>query len=80
MKFLKKIFKRRKSYCFPFRKIKLKLKPKNKLKNENALSIYGKDLTESAQKGLLDPVIGRENEINNLMRVLSEETKIILFL
>ncbi|MDC3069692.1 AAA family ATPase [Prochlorococcus sp. AH-736-D21] len=44
-------------------------------KDENALSIYGKDLTESAQKGLLDPVIGRENEINNLMRVLCRRNK-----
>ena len=25
---------------------------------------------ETAKKGLLDPVLGRENEINNLMRVL----------
>ena len=44
-------------------------------KDENALSIYGKDLTESAQKGLLDPVLGRENEINNLMRVLCRRNK-----
>ena len=42
---------------------------------ENALSLYGKDLTESAKKGLLDPVIGREDEINNLMRVLSRRSK-----
>ncbi len=44
-------------------------------KNENALSLYGKDLTQSARKGLLDPVIGRENEIHNLMRVLSRRNK-----
>ncbi len=44
-------------------------------KDEKALSIYGKDLTESAKKGLLDPVIGRENEINNLMRVLCRRSK-----
>ncbi|MBO8203777.1 ATP-dependent Clp protease ATP-binding subunit [Prochlorococcus marinus] len=44
-------------------------------KDENALSLYGKDLTESAKKGLLDPVIGRENEINNLMRVLCRRNK-----
>ncbi|MDC3041051.1 AAA family ATPase [Prochlorococcus sp. AH-736-B08] len=58
--------------------------PRNKLQNEtkkeiegdeNALSIYGKDLTESAEQGLLDPVIGRENEINNLMRVLCRRNK-----
>ncbi len=52
--------------------------PNNKLKietNENALTLYGKDLTELAKKGLLDPVIGREDEINNLMRVLSRRSK-----
>ena len=42
---------------------------------ENALSLYGKDLTRSAEKGLLDPVIGREEEINSLMRVLSRRSK-----
>jgi len=42
---------------------------------ENALSLYGKDLTRSAEKGLLDPVIGREDELNNLMRVLSRRSK-----
>ena len=42
---------------------------------ESALSLYGKDLTDSAKKGLLDPVIGREIEINNLMRVLSRRNK-----
>ena len=47
----------------------------NKQIEENALSLYGKDLTEAAEKGLLDPVIGREDEINNLMRVLSRRSK-----
>tara|TARA_B100000073_G_scaffold294274_1_gene258191 strand:- start:3692 stop:6439 length:2748 start_codon:yes stop_codon:yes gene_type:complete len=42
---------------------------------EDSLLTYGKDLTQSAKEGLLDPVIGRENEINNLMRVLSRRTK-----
>ncbi len=44
-------------------------------RDENALSLYGRDLTESAKKGLLDPIIGRENEINNLMRILCRRTK-----
>ena len=49
---------------------------KNKQKTEeNVLSLYGKDLTECAEKGLLDPVIGRGDEINNLMRVLSRRSK-----
>ena len=57
-------------------KSKLKIETKKQVENyENALSLYGKDLTASAQKGLLDPVIGRENEINNLMRVLSRRNK-----
>ena len=42
---------------------------------ESALSLYGKDLTDAAKIGLLDPVIGREIEINNLMRVLSRRNK-----
>ena len=42
---------------------------------KSALSIYGKDLTTEAQKGSFDPVIGREAEINNLMRVLSRRNK-----
>ncbi len=57
---------------------KSKLKVQTKLKSEeaeNALTLYGKDLTASAQKGQLDPVIGRENEINNLMRVLCRRNK-----
>ena len=47
----------------------------NEYYKESALSLYGKDLTESAQQGLLDPVMGREVEINNLMRVLSRRNK-----
>ncbi len=42
---------------------------------QSMLSIYGKDLTAEAEKGSFDPVIGRETEINNLMRVLSRRNK-----
>ena len=42
---------------------------------QSALSIYGKDLTDEANKESFDPVIGRETEINNLMRVLSRRNK-----
>ncbi|MBO8233110.1 AAA domain-containing protein [Prochlorococcus marinus XMU1419] len=60
----------------PLPKSELQIETKKQVgKDENALSIYGKDLTESAEKGLLDPVIGRENEINNLMRVLCRRNK-----
>jgi ATP-dependent Clp protease ATP-binding subunit ClpB len=40
-----------------------------------ALSRYGKDLTELARKGKLDPVIGRHDEIRRIMQVLSRRTK-----
>ncbi len=42
---------------------------------QSMLSIYGKDLTAEAKKGSFDPVIGRETEINNLMRILSRRNK-----
>ena len=58
----------------PSPKSNLRIETNQKIE-ENALSLYGKDLTESAKKGLLDPVIGREDEINNLMRVLSRRSK-----
>ncbi len=58
----------------PSTKSNLKIETKKKIE-DNALSLYGKDLTQSAKKGLLDPVIGRGNEINNLMRVLSRRSK-----
>ena len=40
-----------------------------------ALERYAHDLTESARKGKLDPVIGREDEIRRVMQVLSRRTK-----
>ncbi len=40
-----------------------------------ALSRYGRDLTELASKGKLDPVIGRDDEIRRVMQVLSRRTK-----
>jgi len=40
-----------------------------------ALKRYSRDLTELAQKGKLDPVIGRDDEIRRLMQVLSRRTK-----
>ncbi|MBM4108912.1 MAG: AAA family ATPase [Phycisphaerae bacterium] len=40
-----------------------------------ALKKYGIDLTEKAQKGKLDPVIGRDEEIRRCMQVLSRRTK-----
>ena len=36
---------------------------------------YGRDLTEAARQGKLDPVIGRDEEIRRTMQVLSRRTK-----
>ncbi|MBI3993769.1 MAG: AAA family ATPase, partial [Candidatus Lambdaproteobacteria bacterium] len=40
-----------------------------------ALQKYGRDLTEMAQQGKLDPVIGRDEEIRRVVQVLSRRTK-----
>jgi ATP-dependent Clp protease ATP-binding subunit ClpB len=40
-----------------------------------ALERYGRDLTEAARKGKLDPVIGRDEEIRRVVQVLSRRTK-----
>jgi ATP-dependent Clp protease ATP-binding subunit ClpB len=40
-----------------------------------ALLKYGRDLTDLAQKGKLDPVIGRDDEIRRVVQVLSRRTK-----
>ena len=39
------------------------------------LEKYGRDLTDAARKGKIDPVIGRDNEIRRTMQVLSRRTK-----
>ena len=40
-----------------------------------ALNRYGKDLVEEAKRGKIDPVIGRDGEIRNVIRILSRRTK-----
>src|SRR5213082_1671557 len=40
-----------------------------------ALSKFGRDLTEAAEQGKLDPVIGRDEEIRRVIQVLSRRTK-----
>ena len=40
-----------------------------------ALAKYGKDLTDLARRGKLDPVIGRDEEIRRVIQVLSRRTK-----
>ena len=41
----------------------------------DALNKYGFDLVERAKQGKLDPVIGRDSEIRNVIRILSRKTK-----
>jgi len=40
-----------------------------------ALAKYGRDLTDEARKGKLDPVIGRDEEIRRVIQILSRRTK-----
>ncbi len=42
---------------------------------ENVLEKYGRDIIEDAKKGKIDPVIGRDEEIRSITRVLSRKTK-----
>lgn len=42
---------------------------------ENVLEKYGTDLTKKAEEHKLDPVIGRDEEIRNVIRILSRKTK-----
>ncbi|MDO5718653.1 MAG: ATP-dependent chaperone ClpB [Tissierellia bacterium] len=42
---------------------------------ESVLKKYGRDLTEEARKGDIDPVIGRDDEIRHTIRILSRRTK-----
>jgi ATP-dependent Clp protease ATP-binding subunit ClpB len=46
--------------------------PENKYQ---ALERYGRDLTELARRGKLDPVIGRDEEVRRVIQVLSRRTK-----
>ncbi|MDD6036000.1 MAG: ATP-dependent Clp protease ATP-binding subunit [Lachnospiraceae bacterium] len=46
-----------------------------KNEGDGLLEKYSKDLTESAKSGKVDPVIGREEEINRVIRILSRRTK-----
>ena len=43
--------------------------------NENVLEKYGRDIVEAAKSGKIDPVIGRDDEIRSITRVLSRKTK-----
>ena len=47
----------------------------NEQQEENVLEKYGRNITEDAKKGKIDPVIGRDEEIRSITRVLSRKTK-----
>ena len=47
----------------------------NNQEEENVLEKYGRDITERCKTGNIDPVIGRDEEIRNITRVLSRKTK-----
>ncbi len=48
---------------------------KNPEETYEALNRFGRDLVDMARKGKLDPVIGRDNEIRRVIRILSRRTK-----
>jgi len=50
-------------------------KQKGKTSATPTLDQYSRDLTEYAREGKLDPVIGRENEIQRVVQILSRRTK-----
>ena len=43
--------------------------------NVNVLEKYGRDITQNAKEGKIDPVIGRDEEIRSITRILSRKTK-----
>ena len=47
----------------------------NQEENEDVLVKYGRDITASAKENKIDPVIGRDEEIRSITRVLSRKTK-----
>jgi ATP-dependent Clp protease ATP-binding subunit ClpB len=47
----------------------------NNTEEENVLEKYGRDITASARDGKIDPVIGREEEVRSITRILSRKTK-----
>lgn len=47
----------------------------NMNENENVLEKYGRDVTEAVKAGKIDPVIGREDEILRIVKILARKTK-----
>ncbi len=49
--------------------------PNMNQEEENVLEKYGRDITESVKANKIDPVIGRDEEIRSIIRILSRKTK-----
>ena len=64
-----------------FLEVLMKIRGNQRVTDQNpeetydVLNKYGQDLVERARAGKLDPVIGRDNEIRNVIRILSRKTK-----
>ena len=54
---------------------RVQTKEKEKRSNTSAIDEFGRDLTVLAADGQLDPVIGRDNEIERVLQILSRRTK-----
>lgn len=65
------------SFLVALRKVKgeQKVSTNNPEDSYDVLEKYGIDLCEEAEKGKMDPVIGRDSEIRNAIRILSRRTK-----
>ncbi len=61
--------------------VQIQMQPANgkpqeaKAKEEEAFLQFGQDLTKEAREGKLDPVVGREREIDRIIQILSRRTK-----
>ena len=77
---LKKLFNsfgiEKKNFVAELKKVKTeRITSDNPEQTFDALNKYGTDLVARAREGKLDPVIGRDNEIRNVIRILSRKTK-----
>lgn len=78
---LKEIFRTFNITKEDFLKVLKELRGNARVTNDNpestydVLNKYGQDLVGLAEKGKLDPVIGRDSEIRNVIRILSRKTK-----
>ena len=78
---LKELFKKYNITKNAFLKVLSEVRGNTRVTTDNpeetydALKKYGQDLVELARKQKLDPVIGRDTEIRNVIRILSRKTK-----